>query len=185
MTKLFWNELWTGAVKLTAFPVWIFDGNKPALNRVELAVFSVGCRIANQSKHNCRFCISLSDLQIATGYKKRQNLSAALHGLVSKGFIKPYGVRKNKEPQTYELCCPATGEGLANDSPHSRHWVMLRTALYRRKDSYFYFPTETLDKLEQNTGFHFFYSPCSCVSCPTAWERVRSQGGRTARACGS
>ncbi len=155
MTMLFGNELWTGAVKLTALPVWIYVGNKPALNRIEFAVFSVGCRIADRCKNNCRFSISLSDLQIATGYKKRQHLSAALHGLVEKRFIKPHGIRKNKEPQTYEICCPATGEGLAIDSPSYRLWVKLRTALYRRKDSYFYFPDETLDRLSKLEGSTF------------------------------
>jgi hypothetical protein len=155
MTKLFWNELWTGAVKLIAFPDWIFDGNKPALNRAEQSVFSVGCRIANQSKNNCRFCISLRDLQIATGYKQRENVSAALRGLVAKGFIKPYGVRKWKEPQTYEICCPVTGQGLASSSTNYKHWVKLRTALHRNRDSYFYFPSETLDRLDKIEGATF------------------------------
>ncbi len=170
MSKIFWNELWTKAVELMAFPAFIFSGSAPALNRVELSVYSVACRIANQSKNNCRFSISLRDLQTATGYKKPKAMREALRGLVAKGFIRTYGTRKWKEPQAYELCHPETAEGLASSSTNFKHWVKLRTALHRNKIGYFYFPLATYEKLPIMRG-----STCALL---VAVARMANLNGR-------
>lgn len=155
MSKIFWNELWTKAVELMAFPAFIFSGSGPALNRVELAVYSVACRIANRSASNCRFAVSTSQFSKITGYSDERQVREALRALVTKGFIRPYGIRKWKEPQSYELCHPATGESLASSSTNFKHWVKLRTALHRNKIGYFYFPLSTSEKLPTMRGSAF------------------------------
>jgi hypothetical protein len=138
-----------------AFPAFIFSGSVPALNRTELAVYSVACRIANKSKSNCRFAASASQLSKTTGYHNERHVREALRGLVTKGFIRPYGTRKWKEPQAYELCHPETSESLASSSTNFKHWVKLRTALHRNKIGYFYFPLATYEKLPTMRGSTF------------------------------
>jgi hypothetical protein len=125
------------------------------LSRVELAVYSVACRIANRSASNCRFAVSVSQLSKVTGHSDEKQVREALRGLVTKGFIRPYGIRKWKEPQAYELCHPETSEGLASSSTNFKHWVKLRTALHRSKIGYFYFPLATYEKLPTMRGSTF------------------------------
>jgi hypothetical protein len=125
--KLYHSKLWSESVKTLALPALIFkaDGN-PALTPAEFSVFAACCSEAQTAARNCRFTLTLSELQELTGYKRKESVSVALTGLQEKQFIKAYGEKKHRAPRTYELCDPRTGEGLASTHTKRSKWLSLR-----------------------------------------------------------
>jgi hypothetical protein len=148
--NLFPDELWT-PLAIFALPVFIFENGKPVLTPAELVVYSLGCEVAENPKHNCCFALSLTDLQQLTGFSDRKHIIEALDGLVAKSFIRPVGTRRrgSKTPQAYELMNPLTEDGFSTDSQDKRERQNFRSALYHRSLGYFNVPIFALRALPE------------------------------------
>lgn len=148
--KLFSSELWGSTVDVTPLPAFIFtDDRMPALTAAEFCVFVVCCDAAKKTVNNCKFSLSVAEIQERTGYSKKAAVTEALKGLREKDFIRPCGHRQHRKPQTYELLNPATGESLASQYENQRRWVSLRGALVRDGLRYFWIPTDAVKRLPQ------------------------------------
>jgi hypothetical protein len=145
--KLFHSQLW-GNVEVTPLPAFVFtDDATTALTPAELCVYAVCCDAAKKSRQNCRFTLTVREIQNRTGYKEKKSVSAALRSLREKGFIRPLGERQHRKPQSYELCNPAAGEGLSSLHTDPKKWLSLRGALQRDGLVYFWLPSEAVAKL--------------------------------------
>jgi hypothetical protein len=146
----FFSDLYGSRVDLTPVPVSVFtEDREPALTQSEACVFAVYCKVAKKAQANCRAALPVSEIQMLTGYKKREVVTTALHSLREKGFLLLSGERQNRKPQAYELANPATSEGLASLHTDPRKWLSLRGALQRDKLAYFWMPTEVITRMPQ------------------------------------
>jgi hypothetical protein len=136
--SLFHEDVWT-PLAVFALPAFIYKSDQLLLTPTELAVYALGCEIAGEPKNNCRFTLSVTQIQASTGFSKRNTVTKALHGLVTKNFIKPVGARKpgSKTPQTYELTNPVTQDGFSLDPNDKRERQNFRSALYHSGFGYF------------------------------------------------
>ena len=150
MIQAFKSELWGNSVEVTPLPAFIFtDDRMPALTVAEFCVYVVCCDAGKKAVNNCKFTLSISEIQTRTGYSRKAAVTEALRGLREKEFIRPYGQRQHRKPQSYELLNPATGESLASLHKDQRKWVSLRGALVRDGLRYFWIPTEAVKRLPE------------------------------------
>jgi hypothetical protein len=150
---LFPDELWN-PVATCAVPAFIFADGKPVLTPAEVSLYAIACKDASEPKSNCAFSRSLTELQTLTGFSNRSVVTDALKGLVTKGFIRPFGERKteSQESQPYELMNPRTAEPLAIQSSDSRNFVGLRSALYHAGLSYFNVPLDVVQGMSKKSS---------------------------------
>jgi hypothetical protein len=150
MNELFHSQLWGRTVEVTPLPALVFtDDRTPALTAAEFCVYAVCCDEGKKATSNCKFTLSVTEIMSRTGYRKKSTVREALKGLVGKQFIRPFGQRQHRKPQTYELCNPLTGEGLSSLHTNKRKWVNLRGALHRAGLVYFWMPTHTIKGLSE------------------------------------
>ena len=167
---LFHEDLWT-PLAVFALPAFIYEKDEPILTPAELAVYAIGCEIAEEPKNNCRFTLSVTEIQALTGFSKRNTVTEALRGLASKNFIQPVGTRKpgSKTPQSYELTNPKTQEGFSLDTKDRRERKSFRSALYHNGFGYFNVPKFSLRPLP-DFGATALVLFCAAARCANTTE---------------